>query len=219
PFRQNVLQVADFKQNSDAPAPCSDCDEDFGVPAILGAPASVASSMNITLDYNSYPSFDDGIGDVFGPDFSDTFTPTTDATATTFESVSGKPCGMSYPDNGVDSPGRVVFMSFPFDAVPTNGTSPNNAVVLLQNIINFLVPGANGTGVVFLDAAAYTTNYVVTVEVGDSDLAGTGQTTASFAASSRTNQTTVTLFETTHPGLFRGYITLMAGNTGTNQLQ
>ena len=39
PFRRNVLQVAGFKQNPDPPAPCSDCDEDFGVPAILGAPA------------------------------------------------------------------------------------------------------------------------------------------------------------------------------------
>src|ERR1035438_6345147 len=36
PFRQNVLQVAGFAENPDPPAPCSDCDEDFGVPAILG---------------------------------------------------------------------------------------------------------------------------------------------------------------------------------------
>ncbi len=218
PFRRNVLQVAGFEQNPDPPAPCSDCDEDFGVPAILGASASVASSMNMTLDYNNYPSFDDGLGDVYGPDFSDTFTPSSDATAITFESVSGKPCGMSYPNNGVDSPGRVVFMSFPFDAVPTNGTAPNNAATLLRNIIKFLAPGANGQGVVFLDNTVYTTNDVVTVEVGDSDLAGTGQTTASFVASSRTNQTTVTLYETTHPGLFKGFITLVGGNAATNQL-
>jgi hypothetical protein len=219
PFARNVLQVGAFIQNPDPPAPDPAGDEDFGVPAILGASASVANGISLTLDYSSYPSFDDGFGDVYGPDFSDTFTPSANATPITFESVSGKPCGMSYPDNGVESPGRVVFLSFPFDAIPTSGTAPNNAVVLLQNIINFLAPGANGTGVVFLDAAAYTTNSVVTVEVGDSDLAGTGQTTASFAASSRTNQTTVTLFETTHPGLFRGYITLVAGNAGTNQLQ
>ena len=63
----------------------------------------------------------------------------------------------------------------------------------------------------FLDNTVYTTNDVVTVEVGDSDLAGTGQTTASFVASSRTNRTTVTLFETTHPGLFEGYLTLVSG--------
>ena len=47
---------------------------------------------------------------------------------------------------------------------------------LLRNIIKFLAPGANGAGVVLLDNTVYTTNDVVTVEVGDSDLAGTGQT-------------------------------------------
>ena len=151
PFRRNVLQVAGFKQNPDPPAPCTDCDEDFGVPAILGAPAPVTSGMNITLDYGNYPIFDDGFGDVYGPDFSDTFTPSSDATAVTFESVSGKPCGMSYPPIGVDNPGRVVFLSFPFDTIPTNGAAPNNAVTLLRNIINFLAPGANGQGVVLLD--------------------------------------------------------------------
>ena len=219
PFRRNVLQVAGFEQNPDPPAQCDDCDEDFGVPAIFGAPASVASGMNVTLNYSSYPSFDDGLGDVYGPDFSDTFTPSSDATAVTFESVSGKPCGMSYPNVGVDSPGRVVFLSFPFDTIPTNGAAPNNAVTLLRNIIKFLAPGANGQGVVFLDNMIYTTNDVVTVEVGDSDLAGTGQTQVSFVASSRTNRTTVTLFETTHPGLFRGSLTLVSSVAATNQLR
>ena len=218
PFRRNVLQVAGFEQNPDPPAACSDCDEDFGVPAILGGPTSVASGMNVTLDYSSYPSFDfDEFS--FGPDFSDTFTPSSDSTAVTFESVSGKPCGMSYPNIGVDSPGRVVFLSFPFDTIPTNGTAPNNAVTLLRNIIHFLAPGANGQGVVFLDNTVYTTNDVVTVEVGDSDLAGTGQAQVSFVASSRTNRTTVTLFETTHPGLFEGSLTLVGGVAATNQLR
>ena len=174
--------------------------------------------MNVTLDYSSYPSFDfDEFS--FGPDFSDTFTPSSDSTAVTFESVSGKPCGMSYPNIGVDSPGRVVFLSFPFDTIPTNGTAPNNAVTLLRNIIHFLAPGANGQGVVFLDNTVYTTNDVVTVEVGDSDLAGTGQAQVSFVASSRTNRTTVTLFETTHPGLFEGSLTLVGGVAATNQLR
>ncbi len=218
PFARNVLQVTRFIRNPDPPAPNPTGDENFGVPAILGAPASVAGGMNVTLDYSSYPSFNDGFGDVYGPDFSDTFTPTADATAITFESVSGKPCGMSYPNIGVDSPGRVVFMSFPFDAIPTNGTPPNNAVVLLQNIINFLAPGVNGVGVVLLDDAVYTTNAVVTVEIGDSDLAGTGQTTVSFVASSQTNRILITLHETTHPGLFKGFITLVSGSAGTNQL-
>src|SRR6185437_11412156 len=114
------------------------------------------------------------------PDFSDTFTPSSDATAITLESASGKPCGMSYPNIGVDSPGRVVFLSFPFDTIPTNGAAPNNAVTLLRDIVSFLAPGANGQGVVFLDNTLYMTNDVLLVEVGDSDLAGTGQTQISF---------------------------------------
>ena len=53
PFRKNVLQVAGFKQNPDPPSPCDDCDEDFGVPAILGAPGDpITSGMNVTLDYS-----------------------------------------------------------------------------------------------------------------------------------------------------------------------
>ncbi|MEI9863315.1 MAG: hypothetical protein WDN00_01905 [Limisphaerales bacterium] len=35
PFRRDVLQVGGFQQNPDPPSPCSDCDEDFGVPAFL----------------------------------------------------------------------------------------------------------------------------------------------------------------------------------------
>ncbi|MGA2866861.1 MAG: S8 family serine peptidase [Verrucomicrobiota bacterium] len=221
PFRRNVLQVAGFKPNPDPPAPCDDCDEDYGVPAVLGAPGDpITGGMSLVLDYSSYPSFDDGFGDVYGPDFSDTFTPATNATPIFFESVSGKPCGMSYPPIGQDSPGRVVFLSFPLDTVPATGPSPNNEVALLRNLLSFLAPGANGLGQVFLDNSTYTTPDQVTVEVADSDLAGAGQAQATFSTSSATNRLTVVLNETTHPGLFRGYIVLVAAITtgATNQL-
>jgi subtilisin family serine protease len=219
PFRRNVLQVAGFKQNPDPPAPCQDCDEYFGVPAIFGAPGDpISDGIYLTLDYGNYPSFDLDEETTLGPDFSDTFTPATNATAICFESASGKPCGMSYPQIGQDSPGRVVFLSFPLDVVPVAGTPPDNEVVLLRNILNFLVPGANGVGTIFLDNTIYTVPDQITVEVGDSDLTGTGQTQAIFSTSSATNQVTVTLNETTHPGLFRGFITLVATNTAANQL-
>jgi len=146
PFRKNVLQVAGFKQNPDPPSPCSACDEYFGVPAIVGGAGDpITSGMYLTLDYSLYPSFDlDGL--FYGPDFSDTFTPGTNATAIVLESISGKPCGMSYPRIGVDSPGRVVFLSFPLDAVPLSGSPPNNEAALLRGMLNFLAPGANGVG-------------------------------------------------------------------------
>ncbi len=218
PFRKNVLHVDGFKQNPDPPSACQDCDEDFGVPAIFGAPHdSVTSGMYVTLNYDNYPSFDLDEDNSFGPDFSDTFTPATNATAICFESVSGKPCGVSYPSIGLDSPGRVVFLSFPLDTVPMNGTAPNNEVTLLRNTLNFLAPGANGAGNVFLDKTTYTRPDQVTVEVGDSDLAGMGHAQVVFSVNSSTNQATVTLNETTHPGLFRGHLTL-AGVNATNQL-
>jgi hypothetical protein len=218
PFRRNILQIAGYKPNPSPPAPCDECDEDFGVAGISGASGALAGGINLTLNYANYPFFDfDGI--VYGPDFSDTFTPSALATAISFETNGFKPCGLSYPNVGVDSPGRVVFLGFPFDTVPTNGAGTNNAVALMKNVIQFLAPGVNGAAVVRLDRTAYTTNDLVTVEIGDSDLIGAGMTTATFAASSRTNRTTVTLFETTHPGLFRGYVTLVAGVAGTNQLR
>jgi len=218
-FRKNVFKVAGFKQNPDPPAPCSDCDEDFGVPAFVGAPRNrITDGMSIQLDYSNYPFFDDGAGDVFGPDFSDTFTPGTNATAITFEAGSGKPCGMSYPRIGVDSPGRVVFLSFPLDAVPLSGANPNNEVTLLRNILNFLLPGVHGVGTVNLDNTVYTIPDKVTVEVADSDLAGMGQAQVTFSGSSTTNRVPIVLNETAHRGLFRGSIVLVASNASTNQL-
>jgi hypothetical protein len=217
-FRHDVLQVARFKSNPDPPAPCSECDEDFGVPTALGQPSSpVTSGMNLTLDYSNYPPFDDGLGDIYGPDFSDTFTATHNATPIFFESVSGRSCGISYPANGIDSPGRVVFLSFPLDAVPTSGTAPNNETVLLRNALNFLAPGANGAAAIFLDQTVYTSPDQVAVEVGDTRLIGAGQTSATLSTSS-SNRLTLTLFETAHPGLFRGVLGLVTTNATTNQL-
>jgi hypothetical protein len=218
-FRKNVLQVAGFKQNPDPPAPCSDCDEDFGVPAFTGsASSSITRGMNVQLDYGNYPSFDDGFGDVYGPDFSDTFTPGTNSTPICFEMISGKACGMSYPKVGADSPGRVVFLSFPLDAVPLGGTSPDNEVTLIRNVLNFLVPGANGVGTVFLDNSAYTVPDKVTVEVGDSDLAGSGQAQITFSTSSSATPVNLTLSESAHRGLFRGSLVLVTNNPAANQL-
>jgi len=219
PFRRDVLQVGGFVQNPDPPSTCSDCDEDYGVPAIFGAPNdAIMSGMYLTLDYGNYPSFDLDGETTYGPDFSDTFTPATNATAICYESVSGKPCGASFPQVGQDGPGRIVFLSFPLDTVPMGGTAPNNRAILLRNILNFLAPGANGVGTIVLNQRTYTTPDQVTVEIADSDLTGTGQTTATFSTSSSTNHVTVTLNETTHPGLFRGFITLVAINAATNQL-
>lgn len=225
PFRRNVLQVGGFTQNPDMMSG-SGYDEDFGVAGIAGQIGTIANGINLALDYSKYPSFDlGGLGDDLGdfgsgPDFSDTFTPTAQSTTICRETNAFRPCAMSYPPMGVDSPGRAVFMSFPFDAVPTSGpSSTNNAVALLKNIIDFLAPGHDGKGMVRLDKTLYTTNTTVTVEVGDSDLIGTGQTTVTFSANNPVGSVTVTLNKTAHPGLFRGTVTLVTGTPGAGQLK
>ena len=213
PFRANVLQVGGFAQNPDPPAPC-DCDEYFGVPSFIGAQGDpITSGMSMTLDYTNYPYFDLGDGEVFGPDFGDTFTPAANSTPIAFETVSGKCCGARYPPTGVSSPGRVVFLSFPLDTVPETGPTPDNETALLLNALSFLDPGGNGIGTVALSQNEYTIPSLATVQVGDAAIAGAGQTLATFSTSSSTNRATVTLTETAHAGLFSGFIALVATNT------
>ncbi len=217
PFRKNVLQVGGFKQNPDPLSSCADCDEDFGVPAILGAADNpLTGGLALTNDYSLYPGFEFEEFS-FGPDFSDTFTPTTNATSILFELASGRACGMSYPRAGVDSPGRVVFLSFPLETIPADGVPPNTRAALLRNILQFLTPGVNGVGSITLNNPLYSIPDQVTVEVADSDLAGTGQAQVSFSTSSSTNRVTLLLNETVRPGLFRGFLTLAAA-AGSNQL-
>ena len=72
-------------------------------------------------------------------------------------------------------------------------------------------------GTIALNNDVYTIPDQVTVEVGDSDLVGAGHAQVAFSTSSSTNHVTVTLNETTHPGLFRGFLTL-ADTSATNQL-
>ena len=212
PFRSNVLQVAEFIPNPDPFSHCSGCDEDVGVPAFYGQSSDpVTSGMEMDLDYTDYP-----IVDFFnlGPDFSDTFTPRTNASPILFESVSGKACGMRYPATGLDSTGRVVFLAFPLDTVPaasgTNNPAPNNRGNLLRNILNFLVPGLNNLGSVSLNATTYTVPSLVTLEVADSDLIGLSTTTATLSSDTDTNGIVVTLSTTIQPGVFRGIATLVA---------
>ncbi|HEX9048392.1 MAG TPA: S8 family serine peptidase, partial [Verrucomicrobiae bacterium] len=210
-FRHTVLQVDAFKLNPYPPAPCLKCDEDFGVPSFLGS-AFLSANTNVSLDYSRYPVLTLGLN-TYGPDFSDTFTPSSNAVAVAFQTASGKPCGMCYPRPGVASAGRTVFLAFPLDSAPTN-----DAVKLLQGALAFLAPGANDRGSVWLDNVVYTTNAIVTVEVGDSGLAGVEHATVNFSTSSNTNVVALMLAETSRPGFFHGTLTLVNGPAATNQI-
>ncbi len=133
-----------------------------------------------------------------------------EATPILIESFSGAAAGMKYPRTGQDGAGRVVFLSFPLDAVSPTASAPNNRATLLGNIISFLVPGINGHGSVALDSPAYNIPSVATVEIGDSNLAGQGTAFVTFHSTTHTNGIAVTLHETSVPGLFRGGIDLVA---------
>jgi len=213
PFRRNVFQVQQFLLNPDPLSQCTDCDEDFGVPSAHGPPTEpVTHGIAVDLDYSLYPSFDfDPIH--IGPDLSDTFTPSTNAAPIFLESISsGKPCGIKYPRIGQDSTGRVVFLSFPLDTIAANGPTPNNRAAVLRNILQFLAPGYGGFGTIVMDRADYTLPDTITIEMGDSDLAGAGQATVEIYSQSFPSRVQVALTETGEPGLFRGLIALAPGS-------
>ncbi len=214
PFRTNVLQVQEFTAPESILEECPTCDQDHGVPSIVGTDFDpVASGIDLTLDYSLYPVFElEPIFPNIGPDLGDTFTTTTNAVPILVEPASGKPVGIRYPRTGQDSSGRVIFLAFPLEAVPSDGPAPNNRANLLRNILSFLAPGFNGLGTIALDNIAYTLPSRLTVEVADSDLTGKRNTTIQVYSDSATNGQPVKLTETVRSGLFRGFFVLVPTN-------
>lgn len=217
-FVTNVLHVRRFDRTPlDNPFEhCLDCDEDFRVPTAKGIDNDiVGDGILITPDYSAYP-----IVEFFelGPDFADTFGPATNAAAILFEEVSRKPCGLRYPRTGQDSTGRVVFVSFPLDSIPQAGPSPNNRTDFLRRALQFLSPGLNGLGSVAFSQAAYKLPDQLTIEVGDSDLAGSTGAVVQVSSTTQSTPITITLAETPQRGLFRGFLSLVSTPT-TNKLQ
>ncbi|HEY6565204.1 MAG TPA: hypothetical protein VIY86_11940, partial [Pirellulaceae bacterium] len=196
-FRTNVLQIGSFDLNPNPFEQCADCDEDFGVPAIEGLETDPFSiGIAATLNYGSYP-YDEFFG--LGPDFSDTFIPGTNAAVFLRESVSGKACGLRYPRTGLDNTGRVVFCSFPFDTIPETGDAPNNRGAFLRRVLQFLAPGLNGVGTAAFSQGRYKLPDLVTLEVADSDLAGSMSITALVSSTTAPAPVSITLRETPHP--------------------
>jgi hypothetical protein len=203
PFRTNVLQVQAFN-------------EDAGVEVADGSDnEAITSGISLPLDYSGYDSdFWQSLEQT--PNVADTLTISSNAVPIFYDAASGGVVGLRYPRLGNDRGGRVVFLSFPFDAVSGTDPAPDNRATLIQNILSFLAPGANGVGTLTLDSSAYTIPSQVTIELGDSDLAGLGQALATFYSNTATNRQSVTLFETVRPGVFRGFLTLVnATNTAS----
>lgn len=196
-FPTQVLQVRAFQENA-------------GVPQVHGQPDDpVSSGMRLTLDYSAYNHAileEQGLS----PDASDTLTLTTNAVPIFFDTLSNRIVGLRSPGRGQDNAGRVVFLAFPFDAVPATGNAPNTRAALLRNVLGFLAPGLGGWGTISLDRDAYTLPDLVTIEVADLDLAGQGSTVVSCFSSTMLDGLPVTLVETARKGLFRGSLTLGA---------
>jgi len=203
PFRAKRASSGRSKQNTDPPLQCSDCDEILAVPAILGAHRVCRQRHECDVDYRqlSVIDFDEfSLGPVFPTHSRRRPTPL----AITFESVSGKPCGMSSPEHR-----RGQFQAASFSSRSVRPPSQTTAwhpttQLLVAERVNLPCARANGQGVVFLDTRFTTTNDVLLMEVGDSIWPGTGQAQSVFVTSSRTNRTTVTLLETDASGIVQG---------------
>lgn len=209
-FVTNVLHVGRFLRSDPfCFCHCLDCDEDFRVPTAVGVEDDVVGGgLELTLNYSNYPSIEFV---ELGPDFSDTFGTTTNASPFLLEQLSGKACGVRFPRTGADSTGRVAFVSFPLDAIPGDAPAPNDRASFLRRVFQFLAPGLNGLGTVALNQESYRLPDQVTIEVGDSDLAGQASATVQIHSTSFTNRIAVTLLPTVKAGLFRGFVTVVSG--------
>ena len=206
-FVRDVLHVDRFVPNPDPWQHCLDCDEDFQVETAQGVANDwIGDGLQLGLDYQAYPINDFGLG----PDLADTFGPTTNATAFLTEPIAGKTCGLRVPHTGEDSPGRIVFISFPLDALPESAPAPNSRSDVLLRMLQFLVPGLGGHGTVAFHHQRYRLPDVVTVEMADSDLAGQGSAVVNMSSTTVPTPVAVTLRETQRSGLFRGSISLIS---------
>lgn len=186
-FIQNILQVQSYT-------------EDQPVTEILGAPGDpVGAGIDLALDYSPYAellAFLEFIGVI---DPSDWIVPTTNATPVLL--ADGSVVGVRSPKGGVNLPGRVVYLSFPLDAVPMGSGIGNNRSGLLFNLLNFLAP-MEGSSTITFDSDIYSVPGRAIVEVEDAHLQGAGQTTVTLRSPHQTNS--MVLFETARLGLFRG---------------
>jgi hypothetical protein len=207
PFRTNVLQAMAFS-------------EDAGVDQADGADAEdLTRGMVLPLDYTV---FDSDLLQLLSqsPDVADTISISPDAAPIFFDDSTGEVAGLRFPRVPAASGGRVVFLAFPLEAISTTDPPPNNRAAVMRNLLRFLAPGANGLGTLALNSSAYTLPSQVTIELGDSDLAGKGQAAVEARNSTTGAHLTVSLFETVRPGLLRGAFTLVnAALAGPGQLR
>lgn len=204
-FIRNVLQVESFQAD-----PFAGVGEAYGVETV-----PMTSGFETFLDYQVY---EDIWGGFIGPDLSDIFTPTTNATAILRDGTDSI-IGLRWPALGQQAPGRLVFLSIPLDAVPL-AEGVNDRLHLMRNILTFLAPGVTGTGNLAMDSSSYNLPSVVRLEVGDSDLAGAGAVLVRAKSTTQPNGMPVELHETTVLGVFQGsfFVVGLTNNPQPGQL-
>jgi hypothetical protein len=196
-FVRDVLRVSSFV-------------EDATVTTVAEVPNDpIGDALMLDLDYTEYTYLD-----VLELNFSDTIKPGSGAEGILTDFDTEEFVGLRYPRVGVDSPGRVVFLSFPFDTVPLDAPAPDNRTELLRRILLFLAPGLNGQGSVAFNQSAYTTPGQAIVEVADSDLEGLGQISINLTSTSQANAVNLNLQETQRRGVFRGTFAIVPTSTG-----
>lgn len=212
-FVTNVLHIDSFvRADPFCFCHCTDCDEDTQVPVAESIASDViGDGMVLTPNYTDYPPYE--FFDL-GPDFADTFGVATNATPFLFKQFTEKSCGVRFPRSGQDSTGRVVFISFPLDAIPMNDLAPNDRASFLRRVIQFLVPGLDGLATISLNREAYRLPDLAVVEIADSDLVG--QTNAQARAYSTSFPTPISLQlqPTIRPSVFRAAIPLLPATAG-----
>jgi hypothetical protein len=201
-FMTQVLRVKSFTADS-------------GATSIAAIPGDIAGAgVTVDLDYSNFPEgfVVDLLFSLNGlsgwSDVPDHLTPGDDA-APVFLEETQQIVGVRYPKTGQDSAtGRVVFYSFPFEAVPLDTPAPNNRPTLLANALRFLTPELSPGGAVAFDQSAYTVPSDVVIEVLDSGRAGQGQVSVTVANGAA--QQTIELAETPRRSVFRGRLSLQA---------
>ncbi len=191
-FIHDVLQVQSYVVDP----------QSTGASAIQGLPLDpISAGLDLTMDYAEYETLWLGL---LGPDLSDTIVPGIHATGV-FKNQAGDTVGLRTPAPGQTSTGRLVFFSFPFDAVPTADRGP-----LMTKILAYLAPGSRGSTDLLLDSPAYTLPSRAGIQLGDSGRAGQGSVSVTAGTDTQPGPIQLSLFETARRGVFAGTVDLIA---------
>jgi hypothetical protein len=181
---------------------------DQGAPSVSGVNKDIISDgLSLPLDYSPMP-----VLEIWDPtqDFSDHIVPDTNSARIFIDNSTSTCVGLRYPKTGLDSTGRVVFICFPIEAIPMDPTTHNDRTYVLGNILNFLSPGLIKKSGFTMDSPEYTIPSTATIELSDVALAGKKSIQITAGTTTEPAGTEFTLFETPLPGVFRGFIHIVA---------